>query len=584
MSKPTMHFRPIALTQALFAMVVLLFLSSTTAIAQDDQKAVIRGRSAAAAEAGLGDLYAVVVGISKYKNPKIPPLKVSDKDAKDFAEFLNGQEGLFKKVHVALLTNELATKAEVEKHLYHKLRQAHKDDTVVVFLSGHGSDDPTSPGDFFFLTHDADPDYLEATSVNMSSQRFTQRMESRRILLIADACHAGGFSTQVSKAVVRSRENLLRMFKESEGKVFVTSSRADELSQEKPELGNSIFTYYLIEGLRGAADQDMDGVVTLNELYDYVYKSTRQATAGYQSPQMEGKIVGPFALALCKTHPGPVPTTARPRVPPPARAVEPPDEMARLRKRAESGDATAQFELGIKYEYGLGVAKDKSEALKWQSKASLQGNQEAKQALARLAPSPSFAPSRPSPQKPLQPATVASQRPSQPVKRDPVRYATLIEAATKGHMHEVRRLLSEGAHVNAKWPGGWTALICAVHSGNAEVVQLLLDRGADINAATDDGRTALHHAAYYGNSHTLQLLLERGANLDAKDKEGRTAMDLAREGGKEEIATILSKYRGRSNRKGNSKKDDPQPRQEAPVPGGVDFPLLDRVGQPSSGS
>jgi len=63
------------------------------------------------AEVGAGHLYALIVGVSKYRNPSIKQLNVSDKDARDFARFLEGQKGLFKGVNVKLLTNEQATKA-----------------------------------------------------------------------------------------------------------------------------------------------------------------------------------------------------------------------------------------------------------------------------------------------------------------------------------------------------------------------------------------------------------------------------------------------------------------------------------------
>jgi len=253
---------------------------------------------AAASDVGTGDLYALIVGVSKYKHPKIKQLKVSDKDAKDFADFLKSQNRLFRNVHVTLLRNEEATKKEVETHLYYKLRQAGKDDTVVLFFSGHGADDPYTPGEFFFLTYDAEPEYLAATAVHMSRQWFLSKLDSKRVILIADACHAGGFSVQGAKSNPPSFQNVMQQFKESEGRIFLTSSRPDELSMEKPGMPNSVFTHYLLQGLKGEADADKDGVVTIKELYDYVYKKTKDETKGYQRPQMEGRLVGQFPLSL----------------------------------------------------------------------------------------------------------------------------------------------------------------------------------------------------------------------------------------------------------------------------------------------
>jgi hypothetical protein len=247
-----------------------------------------------------GDLYALVVGVSKYKHPKIKQLTVSDKDARDVAEFLRSQDKLFRKINVTLLTNEKATKGEIEKCLQYRLREAGKDDTVVIFWSGHGSDDPRLPGEFFFITHDADPEYLTATCINMNQNRLLNRLDSKRVVLIADTCYAGNFTSMGAKSLRPALENFIRDFSESRGRVFLTSSRPDELSMEKPGLANSVFTHYLLRGLTGEADSDGDGIVSIKELYDYVYQKTKSETNNIQHPQWEARLEGSFPLALAR--------------------------------------------------------------------------------------------------------------------------------------------------------------------------------------------------------------------------------------------------------------------------------------------
>ena len=142
---------------------LIVSLHPTAAVATDpDRTTTAAKQSMEAAPAGVpslptGDLYAVIVGLSNYKNPKIPPLKLAAKDATDFAKFIETQEQLFRKTKVFLRTNENAAKTELEKYLFYELRQAGKDDTIVLFFSGHGAVDPKRPGEFFFLTYDADP-------------------------------------------------------------------------------------------------------------------------------------------------------------------------------------------------------------------------------------------------------------------------------------------------------------------------------------------------------------------------------------------------------------------------------------------
>lgn len=248
-----------------------------------------------------GDLYALVVGVAKYKSPEVPPLAVSDKDARDFAAFLESQKGLYRQAYIKVLVNEEATKFEIEKQLYHELKKAGASDTVVLFFSGHGTVDPTQPGEFFFLSYDAQPDYLAASGVNMSGLKFMKAFDCPRVLLIADACNAGGFSRVRTKMSVTPFKTFVREFTASTGRVILTSSRPEEYSLEKANLGNSVFTYYLLDGLSGAADKDGNGVITIDEAYRYVYDRTKDDSRGAQHPQFEGTVEGTFPVAVSRS-------------------------------------------------------------------------------------------------------------------------------------------------------------------------------------------------------------------------------------------------------------------------------------------
>ena len=98
----------------------------------------------------------------------------------------------------------------------------------------------------------------------------------------------------------RSLDDLfLERLTRAKGRAINTASRPAELSIELPELGHGIFTYYLIRGLQGAADLDRDGVVTLQELYQYLEQEvTRRSRAagGNQHPVMKGELEGVLPL------------------------------------------------------------------------------------------------------------------------------------------------------------------------------------------------------------------------------------------------------------------------------------------------
>ncbi len=74
---------------------------------------------------------------------------------------------------------------------------------------------------------------------------------------------------------------------------------------ELPELGHGVFTYYLVQGLQGAADLNRDGIVTLQELYEYVEQQvTRKSrmVGGNQHPVMKGEVEGMLPLVKIKAR------------------------------------------------------------------------------------------------------------------------------------------------------------------------------------------------------------------------------------------------------------------------------------------
>ncbi len=263
-----------ALAAAVFigcAWLVLLFLFAASALANPPSE----------------DLYAVVAGIRTYRDPQIRPLRVSDKDARDVANLLEDVKPLFRRVHLTLLLNEQATRDRVTKALRDELKGARKQDYVLIYLSGHGAADPNRPDEYYFITHDAKMNNLYGTAVWMNQKALFKGIDSDRVLLIADACHSDGFSPGLDKMAAKEAGAFFSLFQGLKGRLALASSRPDETSLEDERLGNSIFTHFLIKGLRGEAARDSrDGKITARQLYEYLYKAVRKATDDRQSPQL----------------------------------------------------------------------------------------------------------------------------------------------------------------------------------------------------------------------------------------------------------------------------------------------------------
>ena len=196
------------------------------------------------------------------------------------------------------MVDESANKRDIEKYLFHELPKAGKDDTVVLFFSGHGGMDPAQPNQFYFLTSNPEPESLEATALNMTGLRSFERLDAKRVLLIADACHTGMPASLKTKAIDSPLDKWMRLFDKASGRVILASSKPEELSQEKSNLRNSVFTYYLLRGLNGEADLNRDGIVTADEAYAYVYEKTNHKTRGAQHPTKLGSVEGEFPISV----------------------------------------------------------------------------------------------------------------------------------------------------------------------------------------------------------------------------------------------------------------------------------------------
>ncbi|MBN1758413.1 MAG: caspase family protein [Chitinispirillaceae bacterium] len=119
-------------------------------------------------------------------------------------------------------------------------------------------------------------------------------------IAVLDACASGSFTRE--KGGTHRPPFLYDMSTVTEGYAFLTSSSADEVSQESDAIRSSFFTHYLVSGMRGPADANRDGKVTLNEAYEFAYDETLQRTektsAGPQHASYDIRLKGSGDLVL----------------------------------------------------------------------------------------------------------------------------------------------------------------------------------------------------------------------------------------------------------------------------------------------
>jgi len=117
----------------------------------------------------------------------------------------------------------------------------------------------------------------------------------------------------------------------------------------------------------------------------------------------------------------------------------------------------------------------------------------------------------------------------------------LFVAIQQGHINQVKTLITGGADVNLRTPGGDTLLIVAADENKLEIVRLLLHSGADVNAKNGANDTALIRASLKGHRGVVKELLKAKADANATDKDNRTALMIACEKGDIDLVTMLLK-------------------------------------------
>ena len=252
------------------------------------------------------NIWAVIIGINAY--PNVRQLKFAVNDARIFYDHLVNYNRIPAE-NVTLLVDKEATLTKLRSALgTHLKNKGGKEDMVIIFFAGHGATekDVMSPdGDGlekYLLPYDADPKDLYATALPMGEiSRIFRRIRSERLVFIADSCYSGasgGRTIDIKGMRTSISDAFLDRIATGKGRVIITASGANEVSAENDELKHGVFTYYLVEGLRGMADADEDGLITVDEVYRYVSNKVPQATGQEQHPVKKGTVEGHLILGI----------------------------------------------------------------------------------------------------------------------------------------------------------------------------------------------------------------------------------------------------------------------------------------------
>lgn len=175
----------------------------------------------------------------------------------------------------------LPTKSNLLAEIPPWLERCRPGDQIVIYFSGHGVQD--EGGKLYLAPSDIDPQHVAETGIPLTWFRDEiAKCQAGTKILILDACHAGtdkgeqpesqaiaGLTADKPETAVAA-DALRAEFEELNGVVTLCSSTAREASQLWPQREQSLFSYWLNQGLKGHADNNQDEQVDVDELYKYL--------------------------------------------------------------------------------------------------------------------------------------------------------------------------------------------------------------------------------------------------------------------------------------------------------------------------
>jgi len=245
-------------------------------------------------------LYVLAIGINKYKNPALN-LNYAEPDAKGIVEFFRQKgEGLFKKIEFTEMYNEQATKEKIITKLK-ELENTNPQDAVLLYFAGHGENISDR---WYFIPHELTyPEKEEdIKSKGISSDElsgYIKNIKAQKILMLVDACKAG--AVLIAFRGFEDRKALSQLSR-STGVHIIAASTKDQFAAEVKDLGHGVFTYTLLEGLKGKASGGSD-TVTVRKLMGYIEEQLPEITKKFkqeaQYPVVDSRGMD-FPLVLTK--------------------------------------------------------------------------------------------------------------------------------------------------------------------------------------------------------------------------------------------------------------------------------------------
>jgi tetratricopeptide (TPR) repeat protein len=226
--------------------------------------------------------WALVIGVDKYLDPQISPLKGSDNDARLIADALVRYAGFPQDQVILLATNQPVerqpTRVNILRRLSNLSTAVPKDGLLLVSFAGHGME---RGGQAFLLPADAQISdqisFLEETAISMNRVKsWIKETGVGQVLLLLDACRNDpGGRADAPNPLSNAYTNAFNFdVRNREVQAFATmyATGIGQRAYEYTEKRQGYFSWAVVEGLKGNAANEK-GEVTLSQLVKFVQET-----------------------------------------------------------------------------------------------------------------------------------------------------------------------------------------------------------------------------------------------------------------------------------------------------------------------
>jgi hypothetical protein len=208
--------------------------------------------------------YAVVIGIEEYREEGIPLVSYARSDAEKVREYLMNVVGI-RADHIFTVFDEDATTVDLAELIEDRLPMVVDEKSLVfIYYAGHGTHD--DQGNSYLIPYNGKPSSTRSLYPLSDLNAALAKLPTENVLVALDACFTGGGRSAMAEGARPAVMAKLPDFKH----VTLAAAKANQTANAYDAAEHGLFTYYLLNGLKGDADTDANGWVELGELYEYV--------------------------------------------------------------------------------------------------------------------------------------------------------------------------------------------------------------------------------------------------------------------------------------------------------------------------